>query len=101
MKSLNVGGGLRVIAERLAKDAHRLGQRRIGDEGILPDAVDELLTRYYLTGAAKQHLEDAQDARRKRELDAVPRQETIPRIERERAEGQAARPHQTRMLPPP
>ena len=45
---LDVARRLRVVAERLAQEADGFGERRVRDEGVLPDAVEELLPRHDL-----------------------------------------------------
>jgi hypothetical protein len=62
MEGLDVSRGLRVVAERLAECAHGLGQRRVGDERVLPHAVDQLLAWDDVARAAEEDLEHADDA---------------------------------------
>ena len=86
VQRLDVRRRLRVVAERLAQHADRLGQRRVGDERVLPDRVDQLLPVDDLAGALQQQLEHAEHARRQRDLRAVAAQQPAVRIEGERAE---------------
>jgi hypothetical protein len=81
MKCLDVGRGLRIVAERLPENADRFGERRVGDEGVLPDGVDDVLPSHDVASSSNQELQHAQDPRRQRQLSAVPRQESAPRIE--------------------
>ena len=89
MEGLDVGRGLRIVSKRLPENADCLGERRVGDEGVLPDGIDQLLPRDDVTGAPEQELEDAEDAWRKRDFAAVATEQPRLRVELERAKREA------------
>ena len=60
---LDVGRLLRIVAEDLPELADGLGQRGVGDEGVLPDGVQQRLLRDDATRAGDEVLEDAEDAK--------------------------------------
>jgi hypothetical protein len=93
---LDVAGRLRVVAEGLAKEADRFGERRVSDEGVLPHAIEQLLPGDDLAGALEQQLEDPENPRRQRDLGAIAPQQAALRIEREGAETE---PHPYKNLP--
>ena len=55
---LDVGGRLRIVAQRLAQNTDGFGERRIGDERILPDAFDQGLFRHNLTRFGDEQIQD-------------------------------------------
>jgi hypothetical protein len=83
---LDHGGLGRRVAERLPEDANGFGQRRLADEGLLPDGVDQLLLGHDAVGALEQILENGQRPGRKADLLAVARQRAIERVEAKRPE---------------
>ena len=83
---LDIARLLRVVAERLPQEADRLGQRRIGDERILPDRIDQLLARDDLAWPRDEQAEHADDARRQRYFLAGAPEQLVRRIEDEGAE---------------
>src|SRR5262249_24155387 len=83
---LNVGRRLGIVAERLPKETDRFGERRVGHEGVSPDAVDDLLTRHEIAGSCEQALENTEHSRWQRQLVRAAPEELAVRIEREGAE---------------
>ena len=86
MNGLDVGRRLGIVAKRLAQKTHGLGQGRIGDERLLPDCVDDFLTRHDVAGARQQQLEDAEHAGRQWYLRPFAPQKAPVRVELERPE---------------
>ena len=92
VERLNVDGLLRIVAERLSERADRLGERRIGDERILPDRVDQILPRDHLTRPRDEVSEHAKDPGRQRDLAAGAPQQAVGRVEGKWAERDHPRP---------
>ncbi len=84
MNRLDIGGLLRVVAERLAQEADRLGQRRVGNERVLPHRFDQLLLRDNPTRTGDEDVEDAENAGWQRNFAAIPREQLMRPIEHER-----------------
>ena len=83
MHRLDVGGGLRIVAQRLPQEADRLGERGVGDKRLLPDRVDDFLARHDGPGALEEELEDAEHARRQGNLIGPAAQQPGGPVERE------------------
>jgi len=81
MDGLHVRRRLRVVSEGLPQEADRLRQRGVGDEGLLPYAVNDFLARHDLAGSLQQQMEDTQDTWRQRNFSAG-----TPQYERGRVE---------------
>ena len=94
VECLDVGGCLRVVAQGLPQDTDRLGERRIRDESILPDAVHQLLAEHNIAGAAQQNLEDPRHPRRQGELRPILFQHPAGGVEYEWPEGYCWRRHE-------
>ena len=77
MDGLNIAGRLRIVAERLAQDTDGFGQRRVRDEGVFPDGVDEFLLRYHRAGARDEQIENAQHTWRQRDFALSVAQQSI------------------------
>ena len=74
---------LRVIAQGLADEADRLGERRLADMRILPGNVHQRLLRDDTTGTLDQVLEDGQRTRRQAHFCAVAREQAVGEVEPE------------------
>ena len=83
---LDVGGRLRIVAQRLAQNTDGFGERRIGDERILPDRLNEDLLRNNLTRFGDEQIQDRKHSRRKRELPVAVIQQPVAAIVNEWAE---------------
>jgi hypothetical protein len=86
VQRLDIRGPLRIIAKGLAKHADRFGERRLGDEGVTPDCADQFLFGDELARSLDEQRQNGQHARRERNLDVVPPEESAGPIEGERAE---------------
>ena len=98
VECLDVGGRLRVVAQGLPQDTDCLGERRIRDESILPDAVHQLLAEHNIAGAAQQNLEHPRHARRQGELRPILFQHPAGGVEYEWPEGYCWRRHENPRL---
>ena len=74
---------LRVIAQGLADEADRLGERGLADVRILPRNVHQRLLRDDTAGAFDQVLEDGQRTRRQAHFFAVAREQAVGEVEPE------------------
>ncbi len=88
MHRLHVDGALRVVAQRLAQHAHRLGERVIADEGARPHGLHQRLLRHQPPGLLEQAREQRQRARRQRHLLAAAPERLLDEVEAEGAEGE-------------
>ena len=100
VEGLDVGRELRVIAQKLAQPADSLGQRSVRDERILPDPIDQILTRHEIACALEQEIQDAEHPWRSRDVVQTTAQELIVRIEGKRPEreGRSAKPWRRRKV---
>ena len=86
VQCLDIRRMLRIVTKSLTQHADRLGERRFRHERVAPHGTDQVLLGDELARPVEQHGQDADDARRERQLDAVPRKETARAVEQERAE---------------
>ena len=82
------GGVVEGYPQDLPQGADRLGERCVGDERVLPDPVDQILTRHEVASVLEQDLEEAQHPRRSRYLVRPAAQQMVVGVEGERPEGE-------------
>jgi hypothetical protein len=78
---------LRIVPQRLAQHTDGFGERRIGNERVLPDGLDQVLFRNDLTRFGHEEIQNRKHPRRKRELLVSVMQQPVASIVKERAEG--------------
>src|SRR5262245_36416851 len=81
--------GSRVIIERCANFSHRIVQACVGDEGALPEDLDELLLRDCLGPAIEKQLQEPERLRRERRRAPMAEEQPLSGVQLEVSEGYA------------
>ena len=86
---LDVERPLRLVPQRLPQEAHRLGQRGLGDVRPVPDPVEQGLLAHHPAGPVEQEGQHPQRPGRQGHLHAAARQDAVGAVEVEGAERDA------------